>query len=194
MFLSREYHAHISESRFYPFLIALSAFGLMISALVPFEVVLIPAVAANPPKRAKKIWIAGVVGSALGATALAALFQYFGWPLVDRLIPTLAASRGWVIAQNWVLSYGALALVAIAALPIAQAPALVVVGLLQMPLPVVLVAFLFGKSAKYAVISALVLRSEARIKLLAVNGFESSQKFIHDEFEHWTRPRQLPRK
>ena len=163
MFLTREYHLHLEGTRFYSVLIGMSAFFLMLSALVPFEVVLIPAVAATP-RRWRRVWLAGFIGSALGATALAALFQYFGWPLIDRLIPSLATSAGWLVAQRWMVNYGVLALVAIATLPIAQAPVLVLCGLLKTPLVYVVLAFLAGKAMKYAVISLLVVRSETRLR------------------------------
>lgn len=159
MIFSREYHQRFSRSRFYPVVIGVSAFFLMVSGLVPFEVVLIPAVASTP-KRWKRVCIAAVIGSSVGAMALSFIFQTAGWPLLDRLFPALGTSRGWMTAQNWMGQYGAWALIPIAALPIAQAPALAVAGLLQVPDFGVLTAFLCGKSIKYSVISVLVSRGE----------------------------------
>ena len=133
MILNREYHLHLSLSRFYPLILGAMAFALMISALIPFEVVLIPAIAASPEKW-KRHCFASVIGSAIGATALAAIFLYFGWPLITHLFPDLVESRGWLWPRDWIMNYGAIALMILAALPIAQAPALILAGLFHVPL------------------------------------------------------------
>ena len=161
MIFSREYHSRFADSRFYPLALGVGAFFLMLSGLVPFEVVLIPAVASSP-RRWKMLCLAATLGSAIGAAALAFFFQWLGWPILDHLFPSLGVSRGWITAQNWMDGYGAWALIAISALPIAQAPAIAVAGLLQVSVFKVLLAFLCGKTLKYTLISILVTRSEAR--------------------------------
>jgi len=161
MIFSREYYERFSESRFYPVVLGVSAFFLMLSGLVPFEVVLIPAVAASPSKW-KRISAAATLGSATGAVVLAFAFRSLGRAGLDHLFPTLGASHGWSVAQDWMAQYGVWPIVVFAALPIAQAPILAVAGLLQVSEIAILAAFLCGKSLKYSIIAYTVVRGEHR--------------------------------
>lgn len=159
MLLGREYHLRFQGSRFYHPALSIAAFFLMISCLIPFETVLVPAVASNP-KDWRKICAASVIGSALGAAALAALFEHLGLPLMQHLFQDFETTKGWVTASQWLDAYGPWAMTLIAALPIAQGPALAVAGLFKIPAYQILIAFLIGKSAKYSLISFLVARGE----------------------------------
>lgn len=162
MFLQREYHLRFQNSKYYNLTLFLLAFGLMISCLIPFEVVLIPAVASRP-NNWRKICSVAVVGSALGAAALSAVFQYFGLPMMENLFPGFTASHGWTMTASWLQSYGAWAMALIAALPVAQGPALAVAGFFKIPWYLIFVAFLLGKSIKYSIISFLVAKGESKM-------------------------------
>lgn len=162
MILGREYYEHFSKSRYYGFYLTLTAFVLMVTGLIPFEVILIPSVAAAP-SRWRKIAVCGVLGCALGAVVLAGLFQSYGRPLTEFFFPQLHASRGWIQAEGWIANYGFFALTGIAALPVAQLPAIAVCGLMRMNLLQIGIAFLLGKSLKYGLISYGVAKAEIKL-------------------------------
>ena len=161
--MEKSYYRHLSRSRLYVPALGFSAFFLMISGMIPFEVVLIPAIAASP-KQAKSICLSVVLGSACGAITLAALTQKLGRPFISELFPHLTLTRGWIRAEEWIEHYGFFSLIATAALPIAQAPALILSGLLKIASWEVGLAFMIGKSLKYGTISYLTIRGENRIK------------------------------
>jgi membrane protein YqaA with SNARE-associated domain len=159
MLFSREYHLRFKDSRFYHLILAATAVFLMLTALVPFEAVLLPAVASNP-KDWRKITAASVIGSAVGAALLSGVFQYLGLPIVQHLFPDIEQSRAWFTAAQWIGLYGGWAMGLIAALPIAQGPALAVAGLFQIQPWVILLAFLPGKAIRYSIEAFLVAKGE----------------------------------
>ncbi len=174
MLLGSEYHLRFKESRFYHSFLMVTGFFLMISCLIPYETVLVPAVASNP-KDWRKICAASVIGSALGAAALAAMFEHLGLPLMQHLFQDFERSKGWVMTAQWLGAYGPWAMAVIAALPIAQGPALAVAGLFKIPAYVILIAFLAGKSLKYSLISFLVARGEENFSYRIIE----LEKFAH---------------
>lgn len=165
MVLGREYYEHFSKTRYYGVFLALIAFVLMVTGLIPFEVVLIPCVAAAP-ERWRKIAVRGVIGSALGAMLLAALFQVYGRSLMEHFFPMIQSSKGWLQAESWIDNSGVFALTGIAALPIAQLPAIAFCGLMKMNLFEVCIALLVGKSVKYGAIAYATSKGELKLRSL----------------------------
>jgi membrane protein YqaA with SNARE-associated domain len=142
---------------FPPFAAVLSS-AATLSLVVPVGPVLIALVALNPRR-----WRAIVAWSVLGSAAAGALFTHllghFGTAWIAVQLPQLAASRHWHYLVDWVASYGFLTLVAIAASPFAQTPALILVALLGMRWPEVFAALLLGKGLKYLIIGAATARA-----------------------------------
>src|SRR5579883_2009282 len=105
MVLAREYYQHFSSSRYYLLFLFGAAFTFMVTGLIPFEVILIPAVVATP-LRSRKLVMAGVLGSSVGAMALAWAFRVYGRYLMLYFFPGLGHSENWLQTEEWISSYG----------------------------------------------------------------------------------------
>jgi len=163
MLLERVHYEKLSESRFFPLFLGVGSFVLMVTGFVPFEVVLIPSVTVDPSRwRRTVLW--SVLGSSIGAACLAMIVRFWGWPIIEQLFPNMGTTASWARAQDWISHYGGFALILVAALPISQAPALILSGLLQIGFTHVLGAFLVGKTVKYALIARGVMKIEDKVR------------------------------
>ena len=163
MILAKEYYEHFSRSRYYGAILVFIAFSLMVTGLIPLEIVLLPCIATDP-NHWKKIASYCVLGSSLGALILAALFTVYGRAFVEHFFPLLPSSRQFLQMEQWIDNVGVFALAGIAALPIAQLPAIAFCGLMKMNLGQIFVSFLIGKSAKYGLIAYGASRAELKIQ------------------------------
>ncbi|HEU4622207.1 MAG TPA: hypothetical protein VFS42_08270 [Burkholderiaceae bacterium] len=90
------------------------------------------------------------------ATAVAAVMVVWALahglaPWIASEVPQLMQSEEWQRLRGWVDAGGLAAMLAWLALPLPQGPFVLLVGLLDVPLWKLFVAFLFGKGIKYAV-------------------------------------------
>ncbi|MFZ2267731.1 MAG: hypothetical protein WAV95_09150 [Azonexus sp.] len=120
------------------------------TSLYPFGPVIVAAT-VFAPNRWRAVIVASSLGAVIGATGFALFVQSVGPGLVDALFPALRASSIWEHSAYWINQHGSLALAAIAALPVPQMPAMILVALSEMGLPAIALALLVGKTLKYTV-------------------------------------------
>src|SRR5581483_7712786 len=94
-------------------------------------------------------------GSASGGALFTHLLGHFGAAFLQTRMPQVVASSHWQHTIEWVARYGMVTLAAIAALPLAQSPALVLAAILQMPWYHVFGALLIGKAVRYGLMAAI---------------------------------------
>lgn len=140
----------IRHSSWYPLLVGGLALISAATSLYPFGPVIVAAT-VFAPNRWRGVIVGASLGAVLGATGFALVVQTLGVELVDALFPALRQSVIWSHSLYWVEHHGALALAAIAALPVPQMPAMIVAALSGMGLPSIALALLLGKTAKYVV-------------------------------------------
>jgi hypothetical protein len=98
------------------------------TALYPFGPVPVAAVVIAP-ERWRSTYFAACLGAATGATLLALTIQSVGGHLVAEYFPRLEHSDQWTRAEQWIEIHGAVALAAIAAMPVPQMPPLLILAL-----------------------------------------------------------------
>jgi membrane protein YqaA with SNARE-associated domain len=134
---------------YYPFVVALIAFGSTVTFSFPFIVALIPAVLIAP-----KRWLA------LGL--LCGLASGLGEAVVLARYPELADVEHWQTARDWLNTYGLWAIALIAGSPMPQTPALFVYSLAGPSFPGVMLAVGAGKTVKYVCMAWLTAKYPAR--------------------------------
>lgn len=156
--VSANWRTFLHESRFsyeFPLLVGLLAFTSAATGLYPYGPVLVAAVILAPG-RWRATYIASCLGAAAGATVLTLLIQTIGDQLIAVYFPDLQQSVQWLDAERWIASYGVASLIAIAALPLPQIPALLILALAKTPPLVVGLAIFAGKICKYGAYIAAV--------------------------------------
>jgi membrane protein YqaA with SNARE-associated domain len=134
--------------RVYPLLVGGIALLLTVSMSIPFASLLIAAVLLRR-ERWKEITVFASVGSAAGGLLLYLIFHHLGWSYLIEAYPDLVQSKAWVDATHWVTSYGTWALLAVAASPLPQTPALIFTAVSSLPPLEVFLALFIGKLVKY---------------------------------------------
>lgn len=140
----------IRHSPFYPLTVAVLAIVSAGTSLYPFGPVIVAAT-VFAPNRWRGIVVGAVVGATLGATGLTVAFRLLGSDLLDVWFPALRDNPLWAHSAYWIDRHGALALGAIAALPVPQLPAIALAGLSDLSLAAVAAALVVGKTVKYAI-------------------------------------------
>lgn len=134
----------------YPLLVALLAILSAGTSLYPFGPVIVAAT-VFAPHRWRGVIVGSTLGAVIGATALTLAIRTAGLEVVDAWFPAVRQNLLWEESNFWIERYGEAALAVIAALPVPQLPAVVLVGLSELnPLAIVL-ALLVGKAVKYTV-------------------------------------------
>ncbi len=146
-----------TRSRWYALVAGILAFASAVSMLVPFTLILLPAVLLKP-RAWKHLWLSCSIGSACGATLLVLLFHHLGWAQLYAHYPQLHDSASWQQIMQWMKIYGVLALALVAALPVAQTPALIFCSITAQPITAVLLALFAGKAVKYGVVAFCTVR------------------------------------
>lgn len=154
--------APLAGSRFFPLLGGVLAFVATLSLTIP-TVPVLTALVAMDRARWRAITVCAVLGSASGGALFTHLLGHFGTAFLEAQMPQLVASPHWQHTVAWVARYGMITLVAIAALPVAQSPALALAAILQMPWYHVFGALLIGKGAKYGLMAAITAGAIARL-------------------------------
>lgn len=148
-------HAH------YPLLVAALAFVATTTFSFPFAAVLIPAVLLAP---SRWLWIGLLSGiaSGCGAALLVEVFFSLGWDWAIGRYPELGQLPGWPWAVVWLQRYGLFAMLVIAASPMPQTPALLLLALSDPPRLGVALAVGIGKTIKYVFLAWATARYPAR--------------------------------
>lgn len=146
--------APLAGSRLFPLLGGVLAFVATLSLTIP-TVPVLTALIAMDRARWRTITVWAVLGSASGGALFTHLLGHFGTKFLEAQMPQLVASSHWQHTVAWVARYGMITLVAIAALPVAQSPALALAAILQMPWYHVFGALLIGKGMKYGLMAAV---------------------------------------
>lgn len=146
-----------THSPWYALVVAFLAFASAVSMLVPFTLILLPAVLLKP-RVWQRLWLTCSAGSACGATLLVLLFHHLGWAQLYAHYPQLQDSASWQQIMHWMEIYGVPALALVAALPVAQTPALIFCSITAQPIAAVLLALFAGKIVKYGVVAFCTAR------------------------------------
>ena len=136
--------------RAYPFVVGSIALLLTLSLSIPFASILVAAVLLRCD-RWKGITVFASAGSAAGGLLLYMVFHHLGWNYLIETYPDLVQSKAWIDATRWVSAYGTWALLAVAASPLPQTPALIFTAVSRLPPFDVFLALFVGKLVKYGV-------------------------------------------
>lgn len=132
----------------YPVAVALLAMISAGTGLYPFGPVIVAAT-VFAPDRWRTIYLGASLGAAVGGALCAVVVETAGIQMVDSVFPEIRHHAYWERSAYWIGEHGALALAAIAALPVPQMPALIVSALGELN-PVAIGGALFiGKLIKY---------------------------------------------
>jgi membrane protein YqaA with SNARE-associated domain len=146
--------APLAGSRLFPVLGGLLAFLATLSLTIPVVPVLTALVVMNRARwRSITCW--AVLGSASGGAVFTYLLGYFGAAFLNARMSQVVASPHWENSAEWVAEYGMVTLATIAALPVAQSPALILAAIFGMPWLHVFAALLIGKTVKYGLMGAI---------------------------------------
>ena len=157
----RNTFAATATYRYYPLVVAFFAFVVTLPFSFPFAAIIIPATLLAP-KRWLSLGLLCGFGSGCGATVLVEVFHSVGWDAIARHYPDLVQLQTWQWANEWLLRYGLVALLVIAASPLPQTPALLIYSLVDPFAPGVLMAVGTGKAVKYTLLTSLTARYPAR--------------------------------
>lgn len=127
-------------------LAALSAADLFV-LVIPAEGIMVASTFALP-RRWFLIALGSTAGSALGATALAAVLAAHGGGAVEWLSPGIHQSSSWKFASEWMGQYGVWALLGLSATPMLVVPLVAVAALSQLPVVEVGAAVFIGRLAR----------------------------------------------
>lgn len=147
--------------RYYPWVVALFAFAVTVTFSFPFAALLIPATLLAP-QRWLSLGLLSGLGSGVGASVLVLVFHSVGWETIVQHYPDLVQMDAWQWVNDWLLRYGLLALLVIAASPMPQTPALLVYAVVDPFWPGVLLAVGAGKALKYTLLTWLTARYPGR--------------------------------
>lgn len=131
------------------------AFALTLSFTVPVTAMLVPAFLIHP-RIWRRVAVAGAVGSTAAACVLMLVFHHLGWEQVQAWFPAMSTSTHWKAVTQWLHEWGWWGLMAVAALPLPQTPALVFFALVRPSLLTVATGILVGKLIKYLVVGRVV--------------------------------------
>jgi membrane protein YqaA with SNARE-associated domain len=150
-----------AADRYYPLVVAFFAFAVTLTFSFPFAAMLVPATLLAPQRWLSLGLLCGL-GSGLGASALVQVFHSVGWEAIAQHYPELVQMESWQWANEWLLRYGLLALLVIAASPMPQTPALLVYAMVDPFWPGVVLAIGTGKALKYTLLTWLTARYPGR--------------------------------
>jgi membrane protein YqaA with SNARE-associated domain len=136
--------------RAYPLVVGGVALLLTLSMSLPFASILVVAVLLRRD-RWKEITVFASAGSASGGLLLYTVFHHLGWNYLIEAYPDLVQSKAWIDATRWLSAYGTWALLAVAASPLPQTPALIFTAVSRLPPFEVFLALFVGKLVKYGV-------------------------------------------
>lgn len=133
-------------------LIALLAAADLFLIVVPTDGLLVSAAMLNP-RRWLYIALMMTFGSTLGCIALAAVLQEHGLPFLLQIKPGLDQTAIWVWTNNLMDNWGQWAVFLVAASPLMQHPAVALAALAGMPLMQLFLLVLSGRALKFLFLS-----------------------------------------
>lgn len=123
---------------------------------------------AGAPRRWPVFALTASLATGLAAVALVATLSAGLAPWVADRVPGLVVSPEWLQLRAWIDDWGLPAMLVWLALPLPQAPFVVLASLVHMPPAEVFAAFLFGKGLKYGVESYLAAKAARVAGTLAI--------------------------
>lgn len=125
----------------------LAAIDLFV-AVIPTDGLVVSTVLLRP-RRWIRTFLFISIGSALGAIALSSLTAVYGEQFLSWLFPNLLASDEWRTTAAFLAKWGAIALFAVSISPLPQQAAVALCGLAHISAPLIFLAVLAGRAAKY---------------------------------------------
>jgi membrane protein YqaA with SNARE-associated domain len=166
-------HAYV-QKRWYPPLLGLLAAVDHFVIVIPTDGLLITAILAAPRRwLAFFAWL--TLGSVAGGALLAGLIQVYGTPLLEWISPGIHLTSYWQLTDGWIERFGLWVLFVVAALPVFQHPAIAITALAELPLSQMTLAMLAGRLVKYGAFSWLASHAP---RLLFK--FKSIRKEVHE--------------
>ncbi len=148
--------ARAQRSRGYPIVVGLLAAISAATGLYPFGPVLAASIAIAP-RRWREIYLASCFGATIGVLVFAGMVELYGVKAVESMFPGIEQRTDWLRYNRWISSYGWIAMLAFAALPIPQMPVLLLSAMSQISLAKIAIAVLTGKLIKYGIYVMVIL-------------------------------------
>lgn len=128
------------------------------------------------PKHWVRAFLTIALGSSLGAVVLAAILQFGGADILEKVFPALFQSGGWENTRAFLQNHGAVALGVISVSFLPQQPGVVLASLSGMKLPILFFAVFAGRAIKYLFLSWTASHAPRLLRKLPV-GREVMQQF-----------------
>lgn len=122
---------------------------------------------ASARQRWRAFALIATLATALAAVLLVRALEAGFAPWVTQQIPALSTAPAWLQLQAWIAHWGLAAMFAWLALPLPQAPFVVLAALLHVPSWEIFAVFFFGKGLKYAVEAYLAAQAAHAAALAA---------------------------
>jgi membrane protein YqaA with SNARE-associated domain len=152
-----------ARSWWYTPLVALLAAADAFVVVVPTDGLLVSACMLNPRR-----WIYSVLlvtlGSTLGAWTLAALLEIHGLPLLLQIAPDINKTSAWVWSDRMMDQWGSIALFLVALSPLMQHPAVALAALAGLPLWDIFFLVFAGRLIKYGFLGWLSTHTPGLLK------------------------------
>lgn len=132
-----------------------------VTVAYPVTGVVIPA-ALLRPFQWQLITLVCALGSGLGATLLAEAAHLWGLAQLEAWFLLTPDASGWQEALDWVGHYGIFSLFLVAASPLPQTPALLLLGVAGHSIPGMFAALFLGKVIKYGAVAWFSSRFPSR--------------------------------
>jgi membrane protein YqaA with SNARE-associated domain len=151
------------HDRYVPLIAAALSFASTFTMSSPATFVIITAVLLARA-RWKAIVLQSAIASALAGTLLFLLFRHLGWEQLQAQFPDMQSSAAWLRAVDWVEAWGVPALFVMAALPLPQAPAILLLAIGDHGGAEVLLAIFAGKIIKYGAVAWVTATFPAKVR------------------------------
>lgn len=151
------------HSRHVPLIAAALTFASTFTMSSPATFVIITAVLLAR-SRWQAIVLQSAFASGVAGMLLFLLFRHLGWEQLQAQFPDLQASAHWQRAVNWIEAWGMPALFVMAAMPLPQAPAIILMAIGDHGWAGVLLAIFAGKIVKYGVVAWVTATFPARVQ------------------------------
>lgn len=157
--------AHAGKT-LYPPLVGLVALGCALGGIAFVPLLTVAVLLA--PRHWLPITLFTSIGSAAGGTLLFLGFHHWGWQHITTLIPDLFSGELWQLTLGWLGDYGHWALMAIAATPLPQTPALAFLALTSHDALAIWLALAAGKLLKYGAVAYVSAMLPDRFNWLSI--------------------------
>lgn len=139
-----------ARSWWYTPLISLLAAADAFVVVIPTDGLLVSACLLNPRRWIYTVFLV-TLGSTIGAWALAAILENHGLPFLLQIFPGIDQTSAWVWSDKMMDQWGSIALFLVALSPLTQHPAVALAALAGMPLWDIFLLVFAGRLIKYAI-------------------------------------------